>query len=93
MLQKNYGEAVQIIDDQKKELHMLVRETEELRNRNSSVEDELKDVQQMLTDQQKIYSSHIKELRSQLHDLEEATKGKYEEQLMSLQLEIKLKND
>jgi hypothetical protein len=72
---------------------MLVRETEELRNRNSSVEDELKDVQQMLTDQQKIYSSHIKELRSQLHDLEEATKGKYEEQLMSLQLEIKLKND
>ena len=43
---------------------MLVRETEELRNRNSSVEDELKDVQQMLTDQQKIYSSHIKELRS-----------------------------
>jgi hypothetical protein len=30
---------------------MLVRETEELRNRNSSVEDELKDVQQMLTDQ------------------------------------------
>jgi hypothetical protein len=29
---------------------MLVRETEELRNRNSSVEDELKDVQQMLTD-------------------------------------------
>ena len=51
MLQKNYGEAVQIIDDQKKELHMLVRKTEELRNRNSSVEDELKDVQQMLTDQ------------------------------------------
>ena len=51
MLQKNYGEAVQIIDDQKKELQMLVRETEELRNRNSSVEDELKDVQQMLTDQ------------------------------------------
>ena len=64
MLQKNYGEAVQIIDDQKKELHMLVRETEELRNSNSSVEDELKDVQSMLTDQQKIYSSHIKELRS-----------------------------
>jgi len=29
---------------------MLVRETEELRNRNSSIEDELKDVQQMLTD-------------------------------------------
>ena len=64
MLQKNYGEAVQIIDDQKKELHMLVRETEELRNSNSSVEEELKDVQSMLTDQQKIYSSHIKELRS-----------------------------
>jgi hypothetical protein len=47
----------------------------------------------MLTDQQKIYSSHIKELRSQLHDLEDATKSKYEEQLMSLQLEIKLKID
>ena len=47
----------------------------------------------MLQDQQKIYSSHIKELRSQLHDLEDATKGKFEEQIGSLQLDIKLKND
>jgi len=32
-------------------------------------------------------------LRSQLNDLEDATKGKYEEQIVSLQLELKLKND
>jgi hypothetical protein len=47
----------------------------------------------MLQDQQKIYSTHIKELRNQLHDLEDATKGKYEEQIGSLQLELKLKSD
>ena len=93
VLQKNYGEAIQIIDDQKRELQQFFREQEDMRLRNNSLEEELKDVQGMLQDQQKIYSSHIKELRSQLHDLEDATKGKYEEQIGSLQLEIKLKND
>ncbi len=83
-LQKNYGEAVQIIDDQKRELQALVRDNEDYRNRNGQLEDEVKDIQTMLQDQQRIYSSHIKELRSQLHDLEEATKGKYEEQIGSL---------
>ena len=93
VLQKNYGEAIQIIDDQKRELQQFFREQEDMRLRNNSLEEELKDVQGMLQDQQKIYSSHIKELRTQLHDLEDATKGKYEEQIGSLQLEIKLKND
>jgi len=48
------------------------------------LEDEVKDTQRTLHDQQKIYSSHIGELRSQLNELEDATKGKFEEQIHSL---------
>lgn len=33
----------------------------------------------MLQEQQKIYSSHINELRLQLNELEDATRNKYEE--------------
>jgi predicted transcriptional regulator len=70
-----------------------LNDNEDLRARGTSLEEELKDLQSMLQDQQKIYSSHIKELRNQLHDLEDATKGKYEEQIGSLSLELKLKTD
>ena len=45
----------------------------------------------MLTEQQKIYSAHINELRVQLNELEEATRNKYEEQIISLQLDLKMK--
>ena len=82
-----------IIDDQKNQIQKLDIENEDLGTRNGQLDDELKDIQSMLHDQQRIYSSHINELRSQLNDLEDATKGKYEEQVMSLQLELKLKND
>ena len=92
-LQNNYSEAVMIIDDQKNQIQKLDIENEDLGTRNGQLDDELKDIQSMLHDQQRIYSSHINELRSQLNDLEDATKGKYEEQVMSLQLELKLKND
>ncbi len=51
MLQKNYGEAIQIIDDQKRELQQFFREQEDMRLRNNSLEEELKDVQGMLQDQ------------------------------------------
>ena len=53
----------------------------------------MREIQLMLHDQQRVYSNHISDLRSQLNDLEDATKGKYEEQIVSLQLELKLKND
>ena len=51
MLQKNYEEAIQIIDDQKRELQQFFREQEDMRLRNNSLEEELKDVQGMLQDQ------------------------------------------
>jgi cell division septum initiation protein DivIVA len=51
VLQKNYGEAIQIIDDQKRELQQFFREQEDMRLRNNSLEEELKDVQGMLQDQ------------------------------------------
>ena len=38
-------------------------ESEEVRARNAQLEDEIRDVQQMLAEQQKIYSSHINELK------------------------------
>jgi predicted metal-dependent hydrolase len=44
VLQKNYGEAIQIIEDQKRELQTLVREQEDMRLRSNSLEEELKDV-------------------------------------------------
>lgn len=47
----------------------------------------------MLHEQQRIYTSHISELRGQLQDLEDATKSKYEEQISSLQLEVKMKGE
>jgi hypothetical protein len=47
----------------------------------------------MLHDQQRVYSSHIGDLRGQLTDLEESTKAKYEEQLLNLSLELKLKTE
>jgi len=51
VLQKNYEEAIQIIDDQKRELQQFFREQEDMRLRNNSLEEELKDVQGMLQDQ------------------------------------------
>lgn len=47
-LQKSYGEAVQIIEEQKRELTTMVHECEEYRQRNGSLEEELKDLQGML---------------------------------------------
>lgn len=38
----------------------------------------------MLNEQQRIYTTHINELRNQLNDLEDATRSKYEEQIVSL---------
>lgn len=84
---------MQIIDDQKREIQQLLRECEEAKARNGQLEDEVKEVQTMLHEQQRIYSTHINELRNQLNELEDATKGKFEEQLVSLQLELKLKQE
>ena len=47
----------------------------------------------MLHEQQRIYTAHISELRGQLQDLEDATKSKFEEQISSLQLEVKMKGE
>lgn len=71
----------------------LNAEADELAGRNQQLEEDLREIQLMLHDQQRVYSSHISDLRSQLNDLEDATKGKYEEQIVSLQLELKLKSD
>lgn len=92
-LQKNYNEAVGIIEDQKKELQQALREIEDQRTRNGQLEEEVKDVQGMLNEQQKIYSAHINELRVQLNELEEATRNKYEEQIVALQLDLKMKQE
>ena len=43
-LQKNYNEAVGIIEDQKRELQGALREIDDLRTRNGQLEDEVKDV-------------------------------------------------
>eukprot|EP00347_Sterkiella_histriomuscorum_P008368 403345367 len=92
-LQKNYNEAVGIIEDQKRELQSALHQIDDLRVRNGTLEDEVKDIQGMLQEQQKIYSSHINELRVQLNELEEATRTKYEEQIVALQLDLKMKQD
>lgn len=47
-LQKSYNEAIQIIEDQKRELQSIVADHEDLKSRNGQVEDELGDVQGML---------------------------------------------
>ena len=47
-LQKSYNEAIQIIEDQKRELQSIVADHEDLKSRNGHVEDELGDVQGML---------------------------------------------
>ena len=47
-LQKSYKEAIQIIEDQKRELQSIVADHEDLKSRNGQVEDELGDVQGML---------------------------------------------
>jgi len=92
-LKGNYNEAVKIIEEQKKQLAKLNQEADELAGRNQQLEEDLREIQLMLHDQQRVYSNHISDLRSQLNDLEDATKGKFEEQIVSLQLELKLKND
>ncbi len=48
ILQKNYNEAVQIIEDQKREMHLVLRENDELKQRNAHLEEEVKDIQSML---------------------------------------------
>ena len=47
-LQKSYNEAIQIFEDQKRELQSIVADHEDLKSRNGQVEDELGDVQGML---------------------------------------------
>lgn len=48
VIQKNYQEATMIIDDQKKEIQQMFRENEEVKIRNSQLEEEVKDSQGML---------------------------------------------
>ena len=43
-LQKNYNEAIGIIEDQKRELQNTMREIDDLRTRNGQLEEEVKDV-------------------------------------------------
>ena len=42
-MQKNYQDATVIIEDQKKEMQMMFRDNEDVKNRNSQLEDEIKD--------------------------------------------------
>ena len=43
-LQKNYNEAIQIIDEQKRENEHVGRDNEDYKQRSNQLEDELKDV-------------------------------------------------
>ena len=63
-LKSNYNEAVLIIDEQKKQIAKVNTEADELAMRNEQLEGDLKEIQGMLHDQQRIYSSHISDLRS-----------------------------